>query len=60
MIRFENERVEGALPRGYSRKRCDPCKGRGTFLSLPQHPRGAGHKVPCSSCGGKGFHIQKD
>lgn len=33
---------------------CTHCGGRKTFLTIAQHPRGAGHKVPCSRCGGEG------
>ena len=37
------------------KKPCPHCKGAKTFKTLPQHPRGAGHDVPCSKCHGKGY-----
>lgn len=44
-------------------KKCPHCKGRKTFKTKAQHPKGAGHDVPCSRCKGRGevrIRVQSD
>jgi len=36
------------------KSKCPHCKGKKSFKTRRQHPRGAGHTVPCSKCGGLG------
>lgn len=33
---------------------CSSCKGRKTHVSKSDHPKGAGHPVPCTHCRASG------